>query len=316
MSYDPERSPESSGVPLSRELFDLIDHTAIIIDHLDDRDSCPVPSSSDVRLAFDWKTLDEAIVPDVVQNAIESDYKLTDVTIKATRAATSHSYSLSVEFILAHRHQPPVHIAAVLMANSRVEYIPTGWQEEASDKVAHGRMSTYELKTFLYSLIYDQDEIEIDSDEIIRQDISMDATFDALIPYFKCVSSSYSVVNDYKLPTPDRGDLEIRSEEYGVKPDTRVVQAYVTYRFPANDTSRFRHASAYIDLAQHDPVELYLYADNTDPSQRSLVMVDAGDARVKDMLDAIRSAAAETPRGREYFVSNQTLQAMYDDPAV
>lgn len=312
MPYDPERFPESSGVPLSRELFNLIDHTAIIIDFLDDKDTCPVPSSSDVRLAFDWKTLHEAIVPEAVQNAIESGYALTDVTIKATRTATSHNYSLSVEFVLAHTDRPPIHIAAVLMANSRVEYIPTGWQQEDSNDIAHGSMSTYELKTFIYSLIYDQDEIDIDSDAIMRQDIGSDTTFDALVPYFKRASSSYSIVNDYRLTTPGYGDLEIRSEEYGEKPDTRVVQAYVTYRFPADGASRFRHASAYIDFAQHDPVELYLYADNTDTSQRSLVTVNPDDARLKDMLDAIHSAAAKTPRGKEYFVSNQTLQTIYN----
>lgn len=313
MTYDPEHStPESPDMLLTRELFNVIDHVALLVDFLE---TSEIPVVTHTELLFDWRSLDEAIFPAIVRETIESGFCLTDVTVQAAMRIEQDHYALTVEFVLTHDEVTPVHITMKLPPHIVTESVRTGQRHEGSDQVINDSIPVAELNVFFYSLVIDQNEIYRNYDEIIARDINAAYEFSTLLTYLKRVSFSTSITKDYEQPTSAEGILEVRSDEYSEVPDTRVVQAFVTVRLHPTTDQAPVYASIYIDFNLNNPVELYLYFKQEDKhTRKSIVRVPADDPRIHDVLEVIRAAAAATPRGMDYFISNVALDALYDDP--
>lgn len=311
MSHDiPSNSAFGPGDQTEKKMFNMIDHTDILIEHAE-LNMEPVAETS--TYCFTKVELADLILPASIDEIVNQyGSSVENVTVRTVASPNQSRVSLSIDIDLRDRKGGQYTLSSTTEADSTIP----GPTEFTSDDQPHREIpleiSAAEMRLFVASLIYDKTLIDANRARFGQADIQSMDTTPHLSTSLRTAASGSTSQKVYPFKTP-------RQESLVVEVDYIAVKSGSTEKMSTDEQKTIQvslereDGSVIITLVTESPDDEYApvfvfmkYTSLSEPGTE----LNPSSPDAYELMGAIRATALRTPKGEPLAISEETLEQM------
>lgn len=309
MSHDiPQNSAFGPRDQTEKKMFNMIDHTDILIEHAE---HTMEPVAETTSYNFRKLELADLILPASIDEIV-NQYGSTveNVVVRIVASPNQPRLSLTLEIDLRDRRGGEFTLSSTTEA-SAVEPSPTelSGEDTASKEVPLG-ISAAETRLFVASLIYDKTLIDSNRVRFTQADIQSTDTTPHLSASLNRAASASTSQKVYPFKTPRQESLVVEVDIIKVRDTfaekvTDDEQRTIQVSLEREDGTLLAALITESPEDEYAPVFVFMkYTSPTEPGTE----LDPSSVDAHELMGAIRATALRTPKGEPLAISEETLE--------